>query len=332
MYDFASSSVAYFFDGKFAELETLVERETTVLITDRNVFAAHREKFDGWKSIVIEPGECHKVQATVTSVIEQLVELQADRGTGLVGVGGGVVTDITGYVSSIYMRGVQCGFVPTTVLGMVDASIGGKNGIDIGVYKNLVGTVRQPEFLLFDVDMLATLPDREWSNGFAEIIKHACIRDAYLFEALEQQSLDEFRNNRSLIAELVQHNAVLKSEIVQRDEMESGERRVLNFGHTVGHAIETLYQLPHGEAIAIGIVLACEVSKQYTEFQETERIRRLLQQYGLPTSVAYDKDKVMETLRMDKKRTRDIVRFILLDLIGNACVREVPLAELEQLL
>lgn len=331
MYDFASGSVACFFNGKFAELEAFVEKETTVLITDSNVFAAHKEKFEGWKSIVIEPGEQNKSQATVTAVVEQLVELQADRSTGLVGVGGGVVTDITGYVASVYMRGVQCGFVPTTVLGMVDAAIGGKNGIDIGIYKNLVGTVRQPEFLLFDVGLLATLPDKEWSNGFAEIIKHACIRDAYLFEALEQQSLVEFRQNTALLAELVRHNVSMKSEIVQNDETENGERRVLNFGHTVGHAIETVCNLAHGEAIAIGMMIACSISEKHTGFHEKVRVQSILQKYGLPTSIAYDKEKVAAALKMDKKKKRDIVRFVLLDMIGNAFVQEMPLSELEQM-
>lgn len=332
MYNFTSGNVACFFNGRFAELEAFVERETTILITDSNVFAAHKEKFDGWKSIVIEPGEKNKTQATVTAVVQQLVELKADRSTGLVGVGGGVVTDITGYVASVYMRGVQCGFVPTTVLGMVDAAIGGKNGIDVGVYKNLVGTVRQPEFLLFDMELLATLPDREWSNGFAEIIKHACIRDAYLFEALEQQSLEEFRQNSDLLRELVRHNVSMKSEIVQSDETETGERRVLNFGHTVGHAIETTCQLAHGEAIAIGMMIACSVSERYTGFYEKARIQSILEKYGLPTSIAYNKDQVVAVLGMDKKKERDRVRFILLDMIGNALVQEVSLLELEQMI
>ncbi len=139
------------------------------------------QRFKGWNTIVLKPGEEYKVQATVDAVIEELIDMEADRKTTLVGVGGGVVTDITGYVASVYMRGISFGFIPTSVLALVDASIGGKNGIDVGVYKNMVGVIRQPAFLLYDMVFLKSLPQTEWENGFAEIIKHACIKDAAMF-------------------------------------------------------------------------------------------------------------------------------------------------------
>jgi 3-dehydroquinate synthetase len=156
----------------------------------------------------------------------------------LIGVGGGVVTDITGYVASIYLRGIRFGFVPTTILGMVDAAIGGKNGIDVGVYKNMVGTITQPAFLLYDMDFLKSLPDREWRNGFAEIIKHAAIKKAAMFAELESATLQHFQQNKEALQKLIQENALLKAGIVQQDERESGERRLLNFGHTLAHALE----------------------------------------------------------------------------------------------
>ncbi len=142
-----------------------------------------KQNLNGWQTIVIKAGEEHKQQSTVDYIIQQLIEKEADRNTFIVGVGGGVVTDITGYAASVYMRGLKFGFVPTTILAMVDASIGGKNGVDVGVYKNLVGLIKQPEFLLFDYSLLETLPGEQWVNGFAEVIKHACIKDAGCFHS-----------------------------------------------------------------------------------------------------------------------------------------------------
>src|SRR5690606_852417 len=144
----------------------------------------------------LNAGEQFKVQQTVNEVIEQLIHFGADRQTWLVGVGGGVVTDITGYVAATYMRGIRFGFVPTSILAMVDASIGGKNGIDVGVYKNIVGTIRQPSFLLYDYQFLKTLPETEWINGFAEIIKHACIKDVRMFNELAGRSITYFQKNK----------------------------------------------------------------------------------------------------------------------------------------
>src|SRR6188508_783189 len=177
-YKFSNSSVDYYLAYGISHLKEIVDKNNTILITDENVHNAHTTRFRNWNCIVLKPGEEFKIQSTVDSVIEQLIEMEADRKTTLVGVGGGVITDITGYVASVYMRGLNFGFIPTSALAMVDASIGGKNGIDVGVYKNMVGIIRQPKFLLYDLNFLSTLPQAEWENGFAEIIKHACIKDA----------------------------------------------------------------------------------------------------------------------------------------------------------
>src|SRR5579872_2717228 len=185
-YKFSGKTTTYYFDAGLSYLGNLVDKDHTVLVTDEHVFAMHQKKFGGWDTIVVHAGEQYKVQATVDSIIEQLIEFGADRKTWLVGVGGGVVTDLVGYVAATYMRGLSFGFCPTSILAMVDASIGGKNGIDVGVYKNLVGTIRQPEFLLYDYSLLKSLPKAEWVNGFAEIIKHAAIKDATLFKELEK--------------------------------------------------------------------------------------------------------------------------------------------------
>ena len=325
---FGNASVDYYFEGGFALLKDIVKPADAVLLIDENVFQHFSSKFKKWRTIVIPPGEKHKVQSTVDRIIEQLIELGADRKTTLIGVGGGVVTDITGYVASVFMRGVRFGFVPTTLLAMVDASIGGKNGIDVGVYKNMVGIIRQPSFLLYDLLFLTTLPDKEWKNGFAEIIKHAAIRDAAMFRQLEVNDLSFYQKKKKDFSALIERNAMLKSKVVQLDEFERNERRMLNFGHTLAHAIETPYNLLHGEAVAIGMVFASKVSERLLGFKSHERFVRMIERYSLPTKIDFDKQMAFDVLRSDKKKEADFMNFILLEKIGKARIEKIPLKNL----
>ena len=329
-YKFSSQSTDYYFDAPFSTLRKLVDKKSTVLVVDENVFFHHSAKLQGWNVMVLKSGEEHKTQDSVDAIIDNLVSMQADRKTTLVGIGGGVVTDITGYVASIYMRGLRFGFIPTTVLAMVDASIGGKNGIDLGVYKNLVGTIRQPSFLLYDFNFLQSLPDAEWKNGFAEIIKHACIKDAAMFKILEQHSIDKMRKTKAIMKQLIERNAVLKTKLVQRDEFERGERRLLNFGHTLGHALEKLYELSHGQAVAIGMAYACALSQKLNGFRESERVINVIEQYGLPANVEFDKSKVFEVMRMDKKRENKEIHYVFLEKIGKGVVQPISIKQLEK--
>ena len=318
----------YYFDATFSLLQNLVDKKNSVLITDEKILLAHSSKLRGWNAIVLKSGEENKSQEIVDSLIDRLIELGADRQTFLVGMGGGVITDITGYTASIYMRGLNFGFVPTSLLAMVDAAIGGKNGVDIGVYKNMVGTIRQPSFLLYDYSFLKTLPDAEWINGFAEIIKHACIKDQRMFQLLERTGLNKLRKNRKLIGDLIEANARIKTKIVQQDEFEKGDRRLLNFGHTLGHALEKLYELPHGQAISLGMTAACEFSHEVSSFKESQRVIDVLDQYGLPTDAEFDKQKVFEILKKDKKKEKDSINYVLLDKIGKARVERIPIKQL----
>lgn len=331
---FSEKTVQYYFDAAFADLETIVSKDRTILITDENVNAAHPAIFAGWKTIIIKAGEQFKQQAAIDFIIGQLIEKQADRKTFIVGVGGGVVTDITGYAASIYMRGLKFGFIPTTILAMVDAAIGGKNGVDVGPFKNLVGLIKQPDFLLFDYTLLNTLPQEQWVNGFAEIIKHACIKDAALFELLEQNELAAFQSDPTLLANLIEINVNIKTPIVVLDEFEKGERKLLNFGHTLGHAIENTYQLLHGHAVSIGMVGACNISEEINQFDSAEKARviKLLLKYHLTTALGIDKDKIWKLLTMDKKRVSDEMSFILLNKIGEGVVHPIPMVQLKNLI
>jgi 3-dehydroquinate synthase len=324
-FDFSRQSVQYYFDASFGDLKSIASPAKTVVITDEHLFSAHEKKFKGWKTIVLKPGEQYKTQATVDSVIEQLIHLGADRQTMLVGVGGGVITDLTGYVGSIFLRGVAFGFVPTSLLAMVDASIGGKNGIDVGVYKNMVGTINQPRFLLYDAGLLKSLPDAEWRNGFAEIIKHAAIKDAALFKQLEAASLKKYQKSKSDVQELIRRNALIKTKVVLQDEFEKNERRLLNFGHTLAHAVETQYGLTHGEAVAIGMAFASGLSEEFLSFKHNSRLKKVIEQYGLPTELSFDRQKVFDVLRSDKKKEADFMNFILLEKIGKAVIQKIPL-------
>lgn len=331
-YQFTAKKVDYYFDADFTYLTKLIDKDHTVLVTDENIFRAQPKKFKGWKTIVLKAGEEHKIQATANHVIEQLIGMGADRKTVLVGVGGGVITDLTGYVAAVYMRGLKVGFVPTTILAMVDASIGGKNGIDVGIYKNLVGTIRQPDFLLYDYSFLKSLPENEWINGFAEIIKHSCIKDAALFRELEQKKLGSYKRDKAALGKLIRRNAVIKSTVVEKDEFETGERRLLNFGHTLGHAIENMYALSHGQAISIGMVVACNISAQLAKFKDSGRVVKVLAQYGLPVHTDFDRKKAFDILKMDKKRERKDMNYVLLDKIGKGIVKSIPMTQLEQII
>lgn len=310
----------------------IVDKKNTIFLTDENLIKAHDHKFKGLKTIVIPPGEENKVQSTVDAIIQSLIELKADRKTTLVGVGGGVITDLTGYVASVYMRGIKFGFVPTTILGLVDASIGGKNGIDVGVYKNMLGVIRQPAFILHDLSLLKTLSEKEWQNGFAEVIKHACIKDAVMFKELEQHNLAGYIKNKKLLADLIKRNALIKIKVVQKDEFEKGDRRLLNLGHTIGHAVETQYNLMHGEAVSIGTVCAAKISEQLTGFKGTSRVTALIEKYQLPTHLDFNAKKIFDVLVMDKKRVNKEMNFVLLERIGKAVVYPIPLNRLEKVI
>ena len=331
---FSTKAVEYVFNGSFDQLPLMYPRDKLVMVTDENIFKLQQEKFKDFAVIKLPAGEEFKQQRTVDDIIMQLLEMQADKQTILVGVGGGVITDMAGYAASIYKRGIKLILAPTSILAMVDAAVGGKNGIDVGPFKNMVGTVYQPDHLIFDYSFLQTLPEEEWVNGFAEIIKHACIKDALFFEFLQTKSVEDFKNDPTALAELIEKNISIKSKVVLEDEFETGDRKLLNFGHTIGHAIENLYDLPHGHAVSIGMVAACTISQEITSFpqESTQKIIGLLERYQLPVKLAFDKESVWDILLMDKKRADNNMNFILLDKIGTASIKSIPLPQLKDLI
>lgn len=329
---FSNTTVSFVLNAKFAAIDKMVDKTQAIYITDEQVYALHEKKFKGKQTIVIPSGEQFKQQATVDFIIEALLNFGATRQSILIGVGGGVVTDMVGYVAGIYMRGVAVGFVPTTILAMVDASIGGKNGIDVGVYKNMVGLIRQPQFLLYDFDFLKTLPTTQWENGFAEIIKHAAIKDAKMMKELAAHNLAYYQKNSKALAALIEKNVQIKVKVVQKDEFEKGDRKLLNFGHTLGHAIENDHALLHGHAISIGMVYAAKISQVLQGFKDTGLIVETLQQYGLPTALRFDIDLAMEVMQKDKKKATAGMQYVVLKKIGQAVYETVPMKTLHKLI
>lgn len=319
--------------GLVANLATLKERNL-VLLVDENVLKLHSSLFGEYTCIKIPSGEQNKTVTFVESLYRELVEKEVDRTSFIVGVGGGMATDIAGYVASTFMRGIEFGFISSTLLGQVDASIGGKNGVNLDGYKNMIGTIRQPSFVWCDLSLLETLAKKELISGLSEVVKYGAIRDSELMSYMENNT-DAFL---SLEPEAMEHivtvSARIKVDIVASDVFEKGDRKLLNFGHTLGHAIEKLTGMLHGEAVSIGMVLAARLSVKLSmlEEKEADRLENMLLSLGLPIKTDLPIGDIYLTLLKDKKRAGDMMHFILLKNMGEAFIEEIQLAKLEVLL
>ena len=307
--------------------------EDSIYITDDNLAGIYPGFFSGKKLISIPNGEENKTIRTVNHIFDELIELNADRKSYIVGVGGGMITDIAGFVASTYMRGTKFGFIPTSLLAMIDASIGGKNGVNHHNYKNMIGTINQPAFVMIDPAFLKTLPGEEYTNGMAEAIKHLLIADKEkFFQFYSNTGLCTDKNNVPE-ADFLCHQIEVKVKTVNSDELEKGKRKRLNFGHTFGHPIEKILGLKHGYAVSIGMAIAAEISKIYGYLSENEVniIRNALIKTGLPVSCKIDKNKVIEIMAKDKKKDRDSIDFILLRNIGEAVIEPIEICRLSEM-
>lgn len=310
------------------------DRRQIIIITDTNVRNLYQKDFPDAPIIEIGTGEGIKTLETVNEIFRQLLEMEADRSAFILGIGGGIVCDITGFAASTYLRGVDFGFVSTTLLSQVDASVGGKNGVNFAGYKNMVGVFRQPDFVICDMNLLKTLPEKEILCGFAEIVKHAAIADSAMFGWMETHWEKALSLDTDAIEKLVHDSVRIKSGIVNQDEKEKGERRKLNFGHTFGHAVEKITKIPHGQAVSIGMTVAAALSvrRGYLKSEDADRIRTLLTNLKLPTRISLDREKVLDALKKDKKRKGDKIHFVLLRDIGEAIVEEIRIKELEDVI
>ena len=310
-------------DGKYSKAFVLVDEHTSELCLPH--FLAQLPTEVPLEVIEIEAGERHKNLSTVEGVIDSMLALGGDRKSCVITVGGGVVSDLGGFVASIYMRGIDCFVIPTTLLAMVDASVGGKTGVDLGVVKNCIGSFSMPKLVLVDVTYLETLAGREFRSGYAEMIKHGLIRDAKYYQFLKDISAIDLGE----IETLVYHSVTIKNDVVLNDPKESGERKILNFGHTVGHAIESFYleaeeeqRLLHGEAIAIGMVVEAYFSMMLGLLAEEQfhDIKNGIEAiYGTRTISRKDWDGIIALMKFDKKNSEGEVKCVLLKGIGAAC-------------
>lgn len=301
-----------------------------VVVSDATIDRLYHPLLAPYESVLIGTGESVKTLQTVENIYRRFIELGVDRRTFVLAVGGGIVTDVAGFAAATYMRGVGFGFVSTTLLGQVDASVGGKNGVNVDGYKNMAGTFTQPRFVVCDPALLRTLPDREFRAGLAEMVKAAIIADAGLFARIEQASFDVLRADTDLLSDAVSAAIRVKTDIVERDERESGERRKLNLGHTLAHAIEKCSaKLNHGEAVAVGTALMADAAVKLGTLSDSDRdrIRELLGGLGFPLEPPVEMRRLLKEVGRDKKSVDGMLHIVLPVGIGDCEVRPLSVGD-----
>lgn len=305
-----------------------------LIITDTNLYNYYNFLFTDKNVLVVPAGEKSKSLKTIEEILSKMLETNCIRDSIIVGVGGGVVCDITGFASAIFMRGVKHSFVATSLLAQCDAAIGGKNGVNLNNVKNICGTFKQPESVFLPINMLTTLPADEMTSGLAEVLKTALIADKELFNAMAEYSGADWKSDKEFLHNIVFRCAAAKAEIVEKDEKDNTVRRILNFGHTVGHALESTLSISHGKAVAWGMVRALEVSNNLGLISKSliAEIISVMNKFELLNEFEYDKEKIKEYFRKDKKRKSDIIQFIALNDIGSAEIIDVHFSQLDEIL
>jgi 3-dehydroquinate synthase len=316
-------------DGE--RLRALAPGAHLLIVTDRNVAAHHLAAVEAafaerrYRVVVLPPGEQEKTLARFAELMETLAAMRASRDVTLLALGGGVIGDLTGFAAACWMRGVRFVQLPTTLLAMVDSSVGGKTAVDLPAGKNLVGAFHQPAAVIADIDTLATLPQRELRAGLAEVLKYGAIADPAFFAWIEQHADALLAREPAALSEAIARSCEHKAAIVARDETEQGDRALLNFGHTFGHALETADGyggLLHGEAVAIGMLCAARLSAALGRagHADADRLERLLQRLELPVRIAIPAPaaELLELMRLDKKALSGRLRLVLWRGIGRA--------------
>jgi 3-dehydroquinate synthase len=319
-----------FVGEKWESVSALIPDKGTVIITDDNVKQLYGDRFPKVPVFSLSPGERSKKLEVIEDIAGKLLDEGIDRTGFILAVGGGVVCDLAGFLASVYMRGIKCGYVSSTLLSQVDASTGGKTGVNLGDSKNMIGTIRQPEFVICDPAMLQTLSNEEYLSGLSEVIKTAVIGDMELFELIESRSDDILSRNSDLLTMLVAKSVRFKGSVVSEDEKETGLRRILNFGHTYGHAIELQKAVKHGFAVAAGMEIATDFSfeKGYISKDERKRIINLLKRFKLIGDLKLTDDQMQNLVVHDKKKSGQYIFFVFTRGIGKAIVEKVPLGDI----
>lgn len=321
--------------GPVAEiLPGVLPEGRVVVVSDSTIDRLYHPLLAPYDTVLIGLGESIKTMHTVEMIYRRFIELGVDRSTFVLAVGGGIVTDVAGFAASTYMRGLRFGFVSTTLLGQVDASVGGKNGVNVDGYKNMAGTFTQPRFVICDPALLRTLPEREFRAGLAEVVKAAVIADADLFGRIERAGYDTLRSDTELLKDVVTAAIRVKTDIVERDERESGERRKLNLGHTLAHAIEKASKrMNHGEAVAVGtaLIAGSAVKLGVLKAEDRDRIVNVLKGLGFELTPPVEVKRLLKEVGKDKKNEDGMLRIVLPTGIGSCEVRPMPVEEFRKL-
>lgn len=293
--------------------------ENSIIIIDSNVINLYPDLARNNKLIPVNAKESSKSFDFIQFLFRKFLEYGVDKSSVIVGIGGGITCDLAGFASAIYYRGTRLILVPTSLLAMADAAIGGKNGINFENHKNIIGTIRQPEKIIFDTEFLKTLPVNEICNGMAEVIKHCIISGEELFSLIENKTEADNILKGSFSEALLKRIIQVKTEIVKADETDTGRRRVLNFGHTFGHIIELKQGLKHGESVAAGMIMALKLSVHLKKCSNKTlfRVNNLLKQYLLPVNTSIDISEIIKMLEFDKKKNGNNIRFVFADGIGK---------------
>ena len=312
-----------------------VHADQILIVTNTTVASlylpATQACFSNWlvQTVILPDGEEYKNLDSWSKIIDQLVNMRATRYSLVVALGGGVIGDMAGFAAASYMRGISVLQLPTTLLAMVDAAIGGKTGVNLPAGKNLVGAFHQPQQVVMDIDTLATLPNREYLAGIAEVIKYALIMDADFFTWLQVNHLSILNREAESLKNMIYKCAEYKAKVVSNDALETGQRALLNFGHTFGHALETLTNYQHwlhGEAVAIGMWMACKCGENMgiTVAGTTQNVKRLLDEYGFDLTIPTDisTEQILESMRLDKKNQHAKITLILLESLGKAVIKK----------
>ena len=325
--------------GKY--IKDVAKTNKIAIVTDSNVDGFYGDKIvnvlekEGFeiKKIVVTPGEESKSFKTYENVLNEMLKFSMTRSDLIVAFGGGVVGDLTGFVASSLLRGVNFVQIPTTLLAQVDSSVGGKVAINTDYGKNLVGAFYQPVGVYIDPNLLKTLDKRYFADGMAEVIKYGCIKDKRLFDDLlsyDEKELDTY------IEKVIYTCCNIKREVVEKDEKDHGERMLLNFGHTIGHAIEKYFDykgFTHGEAVGLGMYMISKMAEGLSETKEgtSEAIKEILRKYSLPTLVELEyKEDVLNTIGLDKKNMGKTLSIILLNEIGSSYIKKININEIEK--
>jgi len=322
------------------EVRALSKADKVAIITDANVDFLYGDKLQKTleavdfivQRIVIEPGEKSKTLQTLDDVYARMAAFGLTRSDLVITFGGGVVGDLGGFAAATFLRGIDFIQVPTSLLAQIDSSVGGKVAIDLPSGKNLVGSFYQPLGVLIDPDLLTSLPKRYLHDGLAEAIKYGCIRSEDLFAKL--QGIKDDEELLANIEVIIKECCEIKARIVENDEFDTGERMVLNFGHTLGHAVEKYYNYEtytHGEAVGIGMVALTDKTEKMgiTKKGSTALIRNILEHYGLPTEALLEKEDVLKTIALDKKKKGGEITIVILEKIGNARLLKIPYTDLK---